>query len=179
MDFNQRTMGNPDGTLWADAEVISVYTRAQAIADGALIDITETAREKGFKYPVAMTRAAWGDFVAWIEADNQRKGTFQDEAGRLWDVLTMLWFAARRCAGDTMRFQVLRVPREGRGRKARIATLKAVIGPGDDCAPCEVLQGVGGKPARRQPELSRREYQRSPQPTGGVDDGVLRSKLTN
>ena len=124
-----------ENNIWAGAEVISLYTRAQAIADGALIDITETAKQQGIRFPVALTRAAWSDFVAWTDSDNQRKGTVQDEAGRLWDVVTMLYWAARRCPGDTMRFQVLRVPREGKGRKARIATLKAIVGPGDDGAP--------------------------------------------
>ena len=128
-------MERTDIDIWAGAEVISVYTRAQAIADGSLIDISETAREQGFKYPVAMTRAAWSDFVAWTDADNKRKGTVQDEMGRLWDVITMLFWAVRRCNSDTIRFQVLRVPREGNGRKPRIATLKALVGPGDNSEP--------------------------------------------
>ena len=40
--------------------VLSVYTRAQAIEDGILVDVSETAREAGFKIPVAVTRSGSG-----------------------------------------------------------------------------------------------------------------------
>ena len=35
--------------------VISTYTRAQAIEDGVLVDVGSTAQEAGFKWPVALT----------------------------------------------------------------------------------------------------------------------------
>ena len=38
---------------------ISTYTRAQAIEDGFLVDVSETPREAGFKIPVALTRTVW------------------------------------------------------------------------------------------------------------------------
>jgi uncharacterized protein YunC (DUF1805 family) len=38
-------------------EVIHAYTRAQAIEDGTLVDVTETAKEAGIKYPTAVTEA--------------------------------------------------------------------------------------------------------------------------
>ncbi len=44
--------------------LIHAYTRAQAIADGMLIDASKLAKEAGFKYPVALTSAAWADCVA-------------------------------------------------------------------------------------------------------------------
>ena len=44
-------------------EVISAYTRAQAIEDGILVDVSETAREAGIRYPVALTRAVWESCV--------------------------------------------------------------------------------------------------------------------
>lgn len=53
---------------------IHVYTRAQAIADGALIDVNATAREASLVWPVAMTAAAWNDCVVWDEATEARKG---------------------------------------------------------------------------------------------------------
>ncbi len=37
--------------------VIYSYTCAQAIADGVLVDVSETAREVGFRWPVAITAA--------------------------------------------------------------------------------------------------------------------------
>ena len=41
--------------LFEDAEIIHTYTRAQAIEDGVLIDITDMARARGFVFPVAIT----------------------------------------------------------------------------------------------------------------------------
>ena len=61
------------------------YTRAQAIDDGVLVDVSETAREAGFNIPVAVTRTVWNRLVAL--PDNYQG--FQDERGRLWDVVSM------------------------------------------------------------------------------------------
>ncbi len=85
----------PEGGLFHPSDLISSYTRAQAIADGVLVDVTETAKEAGFRCPVALTRAAWADCVAWSEADTRRQVP-QDEAGRLWDVL---WMARNQIRG--------------------------------------------------------------------------------
>lgn len=41
-----------DGEEW---EVLSVYTRAQALEDGVLVDVSAVARFYGFKVPVAIT----------------------------------------------------------------------------------------------------------------------------
>ncbi len=73
------------GNAAAFDPVISVYTRAQAIEDGILVDVSETAREAGFRIPVAVTRTVWRRLVALPEG---YRG-FQDERGRLWDVLWM------------------------------------------------------------------------------------------
>jgi hypothetical protein len=116
-------------------EPIHVYTRAQAIADGNLIDVTHTAREAGFRLPVAITAAAWADCVAWNDEDSRRQ-TSQDEAGRLWDVVWMASLAARGAMGaQQLLFRLYRVPRGGRGVQPRRATLRMIVGPGDDAAP--------------------------------------------
>ena len=83
--------------MFDNNDLISTYTRADAIRDGVLVDVSETAREAGFRWPVAMTRGAYEDFVAWSAADSRRQ-TWQDESGRLWDVLTMARLAARAAA---------------------------------------------------------------------------------
>lgn len=112
-------------------EVIYRYTRAQAIEDGVLVDVSETAREAGFRWPVAMTSAAWADCVAWSEEDNQRQVN-QDESGRLWDVLWMALNAIRSANGGTqIEYQLYRVPRDGKSAEARLTSLKLVCGPGD------------------------------------------------
>ncbi len=76
-------------------DVIYSYTRAQAIADGVLVDVTETAKEAGFRWPVAITRAVWEDCVTWSDEDSERQA-HQDESGRLWDVLWMAFVAIRK-----------------------------------------------------------------------------------
>lgn len=122
--------------MFTDADIISRYTRAEAIEDGELIDVTETAREAGFTVPVALTRAAWVDCVAWGEDEKARKNTGQDEAGRLWDVLYMGYRAASAAGSEQRReYDIYRTPSEGRGVKARRTTLAIHIGPGDDPAP--------------------------------------------
>lgn len=119
-------------------EPIYSYTRAQAIADGTLVNVTETALEAGFRIPVAMTAAAWADCVAWSDADSERQ-THQDESGRLWDVLWMASLAARRAQGERCPFQLYRVPRGGRATRPRLTTLHMHIGPGDAGEPVITL----------------------------------------
>jgi hypothetical protein len=113
-------------------EVISVYTRAQALADGVLIDAGPMSREAGFRWPVAITAGAWADCVAWDDADSERQ-THQDLSGRLWDVLFMAACAARANAGagSELLFELYRVPRNGEAIEAELTRLKLVVGPGD------------------------------------------------
>ena len=86
------------GNAAAFDPVISVYTRAQAIEDGILVDVSETARDAGFRIPVAVTRTVWNRLVALPEG---YRG-FQDERGRVWDVLWMARHYALR-ASDSNR----------------------------------------------------------------------------
>lgn len=125
--------------------VIHSYTRAQGIADGVLHDVTTAARGAGFTTPVALTAAVYADCVAWTPKDEARKGgTGQGESGRLWDVLWMAGLAARR-ARDTDRteFELVRVPREGRGLKPRKVVLTLHIGPGDAGEPVITIMQPG------------------------------------
>jgi hypothetical protein len=107
-------------------EIVHRYTRAQAIADGVLVDVTATANQAGFRFPVALTQAAWGTAVAVPPGV-----AGQDEAGRLWDVLVVLRQAVlAHPDGHEVRFAVhVRVgDREGTPPLVR---LKALCGPGD------------------------------------------------
>lgn len=67
-------------------KVISTYTRAQAIEDGVLVAPGSMDKEAGFKWPVALTADAWADCVAWTDDDSQKQ-VYQDQSGRLWDVV--------------------------------------------------------------------------------------------
>jgi len=117
-------------------DIISTYTRAQAIEDGVLIDISSTAKEAGFEWPVAMTAGAWADCVAWSDTDSQAQ-VYQDQSGRLWDVIFMAFQAISlsRETGDRLLFRLYRVPRDGHSTDAELTTLKLIVGPGDSGEP--------------------------------------------
>ena len=117
-------------------EVISTYTRAQALADGVLLDAGPSSREAGFRWPVALTAAAWSDCVEWTEDDSVRQ-VHQDLSGRLWDVLYMASHAIRTSIepSDTLQFKLYRVPRDGHSKEAELVTLKLIVGPGDHGEP--------------------------------------------
>jgi len=112
-------------------EVISAYSRAQAIEDGGLVDVSQVAADAGFKFPVAMTRAVWAQYV-----EVPRGVHAQDEQGRLWDILNMARFEIHRSreGGSELRFQ-LHVRQDNRNRPPPLVTLKLHIGPGDDPEP--------------------------------------------
>jgi hypothetical protein len=116
--------------------VISSYSRAQALDDGVLIDAGSMAREAGFTWPVAITSAAWCDCVVWSNSDNLQQ-VYQDESGRLWDVLYMASQAIRTASGsgDRLHFSLYRVPRNGQSHEAQEVTLKLIVGPGDQGEP--------------------------------------------
>lgn len=116
--------------MTTDDILIFSYSRSEALKDGVLIDVTETARAAGFRIPVAMTSAAWALCVKIPPGV-----TCQDQAGRLWDVLTMLRHAGRGQAGEgsTVFFDVLVLNDAELPKGVR---LKAVCGPNDDLSPC-------------------------------------------
>lgn len=67
--------------------IIDAYSRKDAIEDGVLFDVTETAKEAGFKWPVAITVGVWA-LINNIPSSKY----YQSVSGRLWDVL---WMAFR------------------------------------------------------------------------------------
>ena len=113
-------------SFFTEADVISAYTRADAIADGALVDVTKTAQEAGFVWPVAITQGLWATIN-----DIPKSKSYQDVQGRLWDVLYMAFLAARGRPDDAqLNYRVIM----HHGRKTYI-TLKMVSGPGDQAEP--------------------------------------------
>ncbi len=108
-------------------EPISIYTRAQAIEDGVVIDVSVAAREAGFKFPVAVTRAVWDGYVV----PDSRARYYQDEMGRLWDILSVLRWYVRR-GGSEIQFPVTMIMK---ARQRRNIVFKALCGPGDNAAP--------------------------------------------
>lgn len=113
--------------MFTDADVIHSYTRADALADGTLVDATATAKEAGIKFPVALTQAVWDSYVkvpAGVVA--------QDEAGRPWDVVWMLRNAIAQTAGSEVRFTVYV---RNHNRRPKPVTLKALCHGGDHAEP--------------------------------------------
>ena len=119
--------------MFTQDDLISVYTRAEAIEDGVLVDVSEMAREAGFKWPVAVTAEVW----AIIENIPPNLRNCQDIQGRLWDVLWMLKKNSRR-GGTEIHYKLI-MDRNENGRRVRYLTLKAVSGPGDDAEPVIVI----------------------------------------
>ena len=128
-------------------EVLSSYTRAQAIDDGVLVSLNDPSftfrpglnicAEAGIKFPVAMTIAAFAKTVSELDTPLPPG---QDISGRMWDVLTMFRLAAKR-GGSEIRFPVtvinwVRVGGERINRTRReTVILKALCGPGDNGEP--------------------------------------------
>lgn len=110
-------------------EIISSYTRADGMADGFLVDVSETAREAGITFPVALTRAVWESCVEMTPAAVRACNDIQ---GRLWDVLWMLRCAIRRSSGMEILYSLKVVTRSV---QAQWVDLKAVCGPGDTAEP--------------------------------------------
>ena len=115
--------------MFENAEIVSRYTRAQAVEDGVLIDVSTVAKEAGIRFPVALTAAVWARCVAvppGVEC--------QDEAGRLWDVVWMLRVGVQRAGGSLVLFS-LHVRNSNRSGTPPLVRLKAVCGPGDQGEP--------------------------------------------
>lgn len=101
-----------------------------ALEDGVLIDVTETAREAGFKVPVAVTN---GLYAEYIEPSVNLKNLGQSADGRLWDVLYMLHLKILNCPSANMViFYVAFAMENG---KTETVNVKAVIDGGDDGNP--------------------------------------------
>lgn len=116
--------------IWKDAEVISAYTRAQAIEDGVLVDLSDLAREAGFKFPLAVTQGVW----AFLNPTKELEAAGQDMTGRAWDMLTILRHAIKSASrADAVCFAplFLREP----GQKVEAVAMWAKCGPGDNAEP--------------------------------------------
>ena len=141
-------MPNRPDDFWG--EPVYGYSRAQAIADGLLVDLTTATDETGqhlcprygFKIPLAITRNAWAKAIE--AGGNWRTGRDgevlelkggQSLTGRLQELLWMLKIACvcDPASTDRVRFEVY-VDVTGDGRREAVK-LWAHCGPGDDAEP--------------------------------------------
>lgn len=111
-------------------EVISSYSRAQAIEDGVLADLTALAPEvcaQHYRYPIACTSTVW----AIVEKAVKNKRQCNDLNGVIHDMLWMSKVYKRDIDESTKLF---RVKITGAGRKS-IYDFKMICGPGDQGEP--------------------------------------------
>jgi len=119
MNTNDNTLARE---IFCDGDLIYSYTRAQALADGVLIDLSERARSCGIKYPAACTSTVWALIEATPETDRDMHQVA--EAVRISAVLSAMLEAIRAARGtDRVVFRALG------------AELWAQCGPGDDGEP--------------------------------------------
>ena len=119
--------------LFSEADIISSYTRADAIQDGILVvdPIEALRREAGIKYHCAMT----AELFEAINPNASEKMLGQDLEGRVWDMLVMFRMAVRKAQNaTTIPFSfIVRRKKGPRGADLVIAT--AQCGPGDAAEP--------------------------------------------
>lgn len=114
--------------FWADAEIVSIYTRREAIQDGALMDVSDVATEAGFNFPVAITSAVH----SILETSAKKCGETIDWP--IWDLLTMLKFnIGKNKDSDRINFKACFYSPEA--KKKIDMDFYSLIGPGDDAEP--------------------------------------------
>ncbi len=112
-------------------DIIYSYSRAQALADGVLIDVSELAREAGFKLPVAVSDTLYHGYLT-PPPELAKEGISVE--GRLWDTLSVLRYAIKASpATDRITFTVLFA--QASDATPVSVDLLAVCGPGDSGEP--------------------------------------------
>lgn len=114
--------------FFSEADIIHSYSRAQVIKDGGLVDVSVTAKEAGFKYPVAVTRRVWDEVIT---PDDEDRSDGQSEEGRLWDLIWMCYLAAKRGEGSEVKVSLYVV----KGKRKELVHLRSLCGPGDNMEP--------------------------------------------
>ncbi|WP_243312301.1 DUF6573 family protein [Fundidesulfovibrio agrisoli] len=111
---------------FSDSPIIFSYTRADALVDGVLIDLSPVAQTYGFKLPFAISDALYHGYVMPPEG---LSGEGQSLEGRLHDLLTLAMVAARKSLGeDRVYFDIAFLMRPGKLEKVRVVLH---VGPGD------------------------------------------------
>ncbi len=117
-----------------DFNNVSTYTRKQAIEDGVLLDITDTAKKIGFISSVAVTSTVWHGYII---PPKELKCWGQSIKGRLWDVIFLLHFRiSQSLPKHSLHFKtVFMMPDKRHDYMHKPVELKAVASSGDDGEP--------------------------------------------
>lgn len=115
-----------------EQNIIYSYTRANALEDGVLVDLSPWAKEMGIKFPVAVTDTVYNNYLVPKEEVASVWG--QDLEGRIWDLLTMFRWAIHNGKGTShINFKAGFVM-DKRGKQQEI-TFKALCHGGDNLEP--------------------------------------------
>lgn len=118
---------------WAGFEVVSTYTRRQAIEDGVLIDLSNSFPKDTtvFKWNVCCTSSVWALIENAADADNVDAATF------VYDLCFMAGLAIKTLR-DTDRpelFFKIMLPLCNNGVERKLKLVCGPVGP-DDPSPC-------------------------------------------
>lgn len=122
-------MNNPFSEQTNEFHVIHTYSRAQAIEDGVLVDVSTTAKEAGINFPVALTSAVWALYVV---PSDKLEGHGQSISGRLWDLLWMFRMKALKTNTSLLFYSCMFL---NENEKLEEVKFKALCGPGDNFEP--------------------------------------------
>ena len=105
--------------MFEEADLIHSYSRAEALADGVLVDVSALARSWGFRYPMAVTARVYAAVTEGLTSEAAK----QEQLARM---LEALHAAIRRALpdGDNVAFTVALPPPQSLALWSR-------IGPGD------------------------------------------------
>jgi len=82
------------GKPMENMEVINSYTAEQAVDDGFLVDVSEMAKEAGFRWTVRISQGVHNLCTP------PKSNKIQSYKGRLWDVLWIAHLAVRKAQDD-------------------------------------------------------------------------------
>lgn len=128
------------GGPWDGFEVISTYSREQALNDGWLVDITHHAVRQGVTIPCAVSRSVWTVLeqdLIWLDTGDGEEvltaPSLDILSQRIVSMLSAMKSALRRTPGDTDRVFF----------RALDTDLWSLVGPGDTAAPVMTIMLVG------------------------------------
>jgi hypothetical protein len=126
--------------IFEGAEIIHSYSRAQAIEDGVLVDLSALAPEvcgQFYKFPIACTAAVWGVIDSAIKNEKYNN----DLNGVIHDLLFMSIKMCKELDPTTRRFAVIINGADHPHNKPY--AFNAVCGPGDDAEPVITIMFPG------------------------------------
>ena len=125
------------------AFIVAAYTRAQAIADGELIDLSDIAQPLYWLWPVACSNAVYAELIS-KGLDPKKEGESGATHGiRLRQLITCSWFAAQHLRAQPSRNEPIDSMTFDAVVDGATVPVWAKVGPGDDGAPCLTIMLVG------------------------------------